>query len=48
MNARCPVCCRPVEATATTGRVWRHNDKAGNWCPMTGNHLPLEQHEEVA
>jgi hypothetical protein len=46
MNTRCPVCWRPIVATPTTGRVWRHNDKARNLCPMTGFYLPIEQHEE--
>lgn len=43
MNARCPVCWRPIAATDNTGRVWRHNDKAKNLCPMTGNYLPIEE-----
>ena len=48
MNTQCPVCRRPIAATPTTGRVWRHNDKVGGMCPMTGRHLPIETTERTA
>ena len=48
MTAACPVCKKPIAATPTTGRVWRHNDKAGNLCPMTGRHLPIEEERRTA
>lgn len=48
MNACCPVCKKSIAATDKTGCVWRHNDKAGNLCPMTGHHLPIEEERRPA
>ena len=47
-RARCPVCHRIV--FPDSGNVWRHRDKAGRNCPMSGHPFELvRQHEsEVA
>lgn len=34
----CPVCRREVSGVFT---FWRHNDKAGGWCPMSGREIPM-------
>lgn len=39
----CPVCRRHIESTGSTGRVWRHLDKAGNQCPMSGHYIEFEE-----
>lgn len=42
MKPLCPVCCR--EVTATGGfNVYRHQDKAGHDCPMSGKPFTLVQ-----
>lgn len=38
----CPVCWRRIAATASTGRVWRHLDKANHSCPMSGHYIESE------
>lgn len=36
----CPVCHRKVTPTQADN-VWRHRDKAGNNCPMSGKPFDL-------
>lgn len=47
MTADCPVCRRRIPI-GTTGTAWRHRDKAGNNCPMSGHQYPNDDMEEVA
>lgn len=42
MSVECPVCRRTV-ASRPSGSVRRHNDKAGNVCPMSARHLPKHE-----
>jgi hypothetical protein len=43
----CPVCRREI---AETGGVqpgfYRHRDTAGNWCPMSGQPIPISDGSE--
>ncbi|MFC9514377.1 hypothetical protein ACFTSD_01460 [Nocardiaceae bacterium NPDC056970] len=39
----CPVCRRRIETTASTGRMWKHRDKADIYCPMSGHHIDFEE-----
>ena len=44
MNGLCPVCKRVIFNDGAT--VWRHRDKAGNNCPMSGQPFALIRQNE--